>query len=323
MSTDLKIIFAGTPAFAAATLQALIASVHQVVAVYTQPDRPAGRGKKVRFGAVKEVAMQANIPVLQPLSFNHDECLRVERMQADMLLVSAYGILLPAPVLQIPGLMCINIHTSLLPRWRGAAPIQRAILAGDTQTGITIMQIAEALDAGPILHQLVCAIEAEDSGASLRHRLTQMAAQNIVGILERVKNNEFTAQPQAHAQASYAHKITKQEAIIDWRQSAQEIARKIRAFYAWPVAYTYLHDQRIRIWQAEPGESSLREKPGYILGAHKDGLEVATGEGILSVKSLQLPGKKVISARDFVNAHNVLPQCFSDAQAPVAACTQA
>lgn len=312
MSTGLKIIFAGTPEFAVPALQALLTSQHEVIAVYTQPDRPAGRGRKLRLSPIKEIALQAEIPVYQPNNLNADECKHLHELGADVMLVSAYGLLLPTAALRAPKLGCINIHASLLPKWRGAAPIQRAIIAGDKQTGITIMQMVEALDAGPILCQFTCTIGSTDTGSSLHDRLAQMSAREIDTSLQRLQRNEYTPRLQDTNQVSYANKLSKQEAKINWQESARDIERKIRAFNAWPVAYSYLLGQRIRIWEAVSNNASSQQKPGTVITASKEGIEVATGEDVLRLLSLQLSGGKIISAQDFVNAHDVLHQCFSD-----------
>lgn len=312
MPTDLKVIFAGTPEFAAATLQALITSQHKVIAVYTQPDRPAGRGRKARLSPVKEIALQAEIPVYQPDNLNADECKHLHGLGAGVMLVSAYGLMLPTAALRAPRLGCINIHASLLPKWRGAAPIQRAIIAGDKQTGITIMQMVEALDAGPILFQFTCSIGSTDTGSSLHNRLAQISAREIDTSLQRLQHNEYTPMLQDASQVSYANKLSKQEAKINWQESALDIERKIRAFNAWPVAYSYLLGQRIRIWEAVSNNVSSQQKPGTVITASKKGIEVATGEDNLRLTSLQLSGGTIISAQDFVNAHDVLHQCFSD-----------
>ena len=310
MSTGLNIIFAGTPNFSVSSLQSLLASHHQVIAVYTQPDRPAGRGQKVRLSPVKEVALQAEIPVYQPKYFDEDECKRIHAFGADIMLVSAYGSLLPAAVLAIPKLGCINIHASLLPKWRGATPIQHAIMAGDKQTGITIIQMVEELDAGPILYQSVCDITATDTGSSLCDRLAQMSARDINTVLQRLDNNKLMPTAQDVSKTSYANKLVKQAANINWQESALNIERKIRAFNASPVAYSYLHGLRTRIWEAELCDTQSSQKPGTVIAAGKEGIEVATGKGVLNLKLLQLSGGKAISARDFTNAHNVLYQRF-------------
>jgi len=305
MTKALKIIFAGTPDFAAVALGACLQSKHEVAAVFTQPDRPAGRGRKVSFGPVKQLAVDAGIEVFQPLHLEQEQFTQIKNLQADVMLVSAYGLLLPKAVLNIPKLGCINIHASLLPSWRGAAPIQRAIIADDKKTGISIMQMVEALDAGPVLQQFECEIQGSDTGSSLHDRLADMAAKKIIPVLENISQNNFVSKVQDETRVSYAKKITKQEANIDWQRSAAEIERMIRAFNSWPVAFTYLDQLRLRIWQAQVSNAHSDKLPGAIIASNKQELEVATGEGVISIKSLQLAGGKVISAQDFMNAHVV------------------
>jgi len=315
MSKALNIIFAGTPEFAASALQACIASKHNVVAVFTQPDRPAGRGRKIKFGPVKQLAIDADIPVYQPSKLTQEQVTQIENLQADVMLVSAYGLLLPKPVLDAPKYGCINIHASLLPRWRGAAPIQRAIIAGDEETGISIMQMVEGLDAGPVLKKFACQILDSDTGSSLHDRLANIAAAEIVSVLEGLQKNELVALPQDEAQVNYAKKLSKQEANINWQQSAQEIERKIRAFNAWPIAYTFWKQLRIRIWEAKVCSTSNDHPsdaiPGKVLSSDNQGLQVDTGDGVINLLALQLEGAKVISAKDFLNAHDVEGQIFT------------
>ena len=312
MSAGLKVVFAGTPGFAATALRALIASDHRVVGVYTQPDRPAGRGRTVRPGPVKEVALQEGIPVFQPRHFGEGECRRLDTLGADVMLVSAYGLLLPGAALDIPRLGCINIHASLLPRWRGAAPIQRAILAGDRRSGICIMRMVEELDAGPVLLRESCEIRAGDTAVSLHDRLAGMAAGKIAGVLEGLDEHGFEPEPQDPEYVTYAHKIEKSEADIDWRDSAVRIERKVRAFNDWPVACTWLGERRVRVWEARLASGDSEHDPGTILDTRAD-IEVATGDGVLGVAALQLPGGKCIPARDFTNAHDLRGECFSRA----------
>ena len=309
MSKDLNIIFAGTPEFAAAALQACIVSSHNVVAVYCQPDRPAGRGQKIQYGPVKKLALDAGISVFQPSRLEQQQFTDLKNLNADVMLVSAYGLLLPKQVLAIPKLGCINIHASLLPKWRGAAPIQRAIIAGDDQSGISIMQMVEELDAGPVLKSFACDVLANDTGSSLHDRLADMAAHEIIAVLENLQT--LNAIEQDQTQVSYAHKLTKQEANINWQESAIEIERKIRAFNAWPVAYTYLEQQRLRIWQAEVCAAEENKTPGKIITTTKQGIKVATGNGAINLVSVQLAGGKVIHAQDFINAHNLQGKHFS------------
>ncbi len=310
MSKALNIIFAGTPDFAASALQACIESKHHVCAVFTQPDRPAGRGRKINFGPVKQLAVDADVSVFQPQHLDSEQQKQIKALHADVMLVSAYGLLLPPEVLSIPKYGCINIHASLLPKWRGAAPIQRSIIAGDKKTGISIMQMEQGLDTGPILQQFECEISAMDTGASLHDRLASISASEIIEVLENVQAGKLKEHAQDESQASYANKITKLEANIDWQQSVEEIDRKIRAFNSWPVAYTYFGQQRLRIWQAEVCATESDMQPGTILNS-KQNIEVATGNGVIRLISIQLSGGNVISAQDFLNAHNINARSFT------------
>lgn len=312
MSKALKIIFAGTPDFAAASLRACIESKHQVRAVFTQPDRPAGRGRKIKLGPVKQLATDVGIPVFQPQRLEQEQFTQIENLQADVMLVSAYGLLLPKQVLHIPKLGCVNIHASLLPKWRGAAPIQRAIITGEQKTGISIMQMVEGLDAGPVLQQFVCNIETTDTGPSLHDRLAKISAKEIVAVLENLQIGKLTAHPQSESDVTYAKKINKQEAIINWQQSAIDIERMIRAFNNWPVAYTYLGSQRVRIWQAQVSDTYSDKPPGTILNNNNKSIAVVTGKGVLKLIAIQLEGGKVISAQDFINAHEISGHRFTD-----------
>ena len=310
MSNALNIIFAGTPDFAASALQACIESKHQVIAVFTQPDRPAGRGRKIKYGPVKQLAIDANIPVFQPQRLEQAQQTQLENLNADVMLVSAYGLLLPKAVLSIPKYGCINIHASLLPKWRGAAPIQRAISAGDQRTGISIIQMEEGLDSGPVLQQFECEIQVNDTASSLHDRLADVSAVEIIQVLENIQEGKLVPQAQDESQASYAKKITKLEANINWQQSAKEIERKIRAFNPWPVAYTYFGQQRLRVWQAGVSDKNITELPGSIL-INKQTFGVATGEGVINLILIQLPGGKIIHAQDFLNSHDVRGRKFS------------
>ena len=310
MSSALNIVFAGTPEFAATTLQALLQSEHRILAVYTQPDRPAGRGRKVRPGPVKALALDAGLVVHQPERFDATECAQLAGLGADVMLVFAYGLLLPVQALGAPGLGCINIHTSLLPRWRGAAPIQHALLAGDPASGISFMRMVEALDAGPVLHQKRCRIRTRETAASLRARLVQLACAELESVLGGLACGELSAEPQNPGEVCLAPKIHKNEACIDWQESATRIERKVRAFNDWPVAYSFLEEQRVRVWEAHPLARKVDEPPGAVLETRK-GIEVATGEGVLGIDRLQLPGGRPLSARDFINAHDLRGQCFS------------
>lgn len=304
---ELKIIFAGTPEFSLPPLRALLQSEHQVVAVYTQPDRPAGRGRRLMPGPVKQLALENSLQVFQPSTFKHTEHLvQLESLGADLIVVVAYGLILPARVLRIPRLGCINIHASLLPRWRGAAPIQRAIQAGDTQTGVTIMRMDAGLDTGPILLSKRCSVSHEDNGASLHDRLSLLGAEALMEAMPGVADGSLAEQPQDENKACYAQKLDKAEASIDWTRPAIEIDRLIRAFNPWPVAQTELDAKPLRIWrcsvQPDIGGST---PPGSVVAADQRGIDVVTGEGVLRIHQLQPPGKRVMTAADFLNARSM------------------
>ena len=300
----LKIIFAGTPDFAASALLALIKSEHEVVAVYTQPDRPAGRGRKLRASPVKEVALENNIPVLQPEKLKDPETHDVLRaFNADVMIVAAYGLILPQVVLDIPRLGCLNIHASLLPRWRGAAPIQRAIAAGDKESGITIMQMNAGLDTGDILLLSSCPINDSDNGGDLHDRLAEMGAKTILEVLKDLDSDKIKPIKQDDALAIYAHKLDKKEAIINWQDSAKNIERLIRAFNPWPVAFTYINDKTLRIWQAQALSDNSELEAGTIISTNKKGLDISCGEGTLRLLKLQPSGSKAMDVASFMNGH--------------------
>ena len=303
---SLRIIFAGTPDFAAISLSALLESEHQVVAVYTQPDRPAGRGRKLRASPVKEVALENGIPVFQPDNLKDAKAQDVLRsFDADVMVVAAYGLILPQRVLDIPPLGCLNIHASLLPRWRGAAPIQRAIAAGDKESGITIMQMNAGLDTGDILQLSPCPINDEESGGSLHDRLAESGAKAILETLHNLGSDKIKPLKQDDVLATYAHKLDKKEAQINWQTSATEIERLIRAFNPWPVAFTQLDDKTLRIWQAQAlsSESYTDIKPGTIISCDKKGIDVSCGEGMLRIQQLQPSGSKAMDVAAFMNGH--------------------
>lgn len=306
--SSLRIIFAGTPDFAASALSALIKSEHKVVAVYTQPDRPAGRGRKLRASPVKDVALQHDIPVLQPENLKETEAQDELRIfNADVMVVAAYGLILPQVVLDIPRLGCLNIHASLLPRWRGAAPIQRAIAAGDKESGITIMQMNAGLDTGDILQLVSCPISNDDNGGSLHDRLAEMGANAILKTLSELDSDKIQPMQQDDSLATYAHKLDKKEAQINWQHSAIEIERLIRAFNPWPVAFTIFNEKTFRILQAQvlPASSNLQPdiKPGTIISSDKKGLDVSCGEGILRLLIIQPAGSKAMDVAAFMNGH--------------------
>ncbi len=284
----------------------MLGSEYQVVTVYAQPDRPAGRGRKVVFGPVKQLALQHGIPVRQPKSLKDGtEQAALAALRADLMVVAAYGLLLPQSVLDAPRLGCINIHASLLPRWRGAAPIQRAILAGDAESGITIMQMEAGLDTGPMLHKLKCPIHSDDTGGTLHDRLAGLGARALLEVLPGLAGGTLTAQPQDDALACYARKLEKQESCIDWQQAAEQIDRQIRAFNPWPIAQTDYQGKAMRVWESQVLTDGTNASPGTIVAAGKTGIEVATGRGRLRILRLQMPGKRAMAAVDFLNAHRV------------------
>lgn len=310
----MKIIFAGTPEFAAVALEAIVNSSHRVIAVYTQPDRPAGRGLKLKLSAVKELAMQYQIPVYQPASLNSSyEEDNMTHLNADIMVVAAYSKLLPAKILHIPRLGCINIHPSLLPRWRGAAPIQRTVWAGDTISGVTIMQMDQGLDTGPILLQRRYVLDPEENSQTLHDQLAKLGAETLIETLNLLEKGNVESRPQNSESVSYAEKISKEEALIDWYQAAIELERCVRAFNPWPIAYTSWRSENLRIWQAKALAHDHNADPRTLLAASPKGIDIATGSGVLRLLKLQLPGAKVISASDFYNAHHselVLGQHF-------------
>ena len=303
MSKPLNVIFAGTPDFAAMSLDALIASKHQLVAVYTQPDRESGRGKKVTMSPVKELALKHDIPVEQPINFKSADVKEaLAKYNADIMIVAAYGLLLPQSVLDTPKFGCINVHASLLPRWRGAAPIQRAIEAGDSETGITIMQMEKGLDTGAIISQASTSITDNDTGATLHDKLATLGAELLIQTLDRMASEQINAETQDDALATYAHKLTKKEAFIDWSKDASSIERTIRAFNSWPVAQSSIDHKTVRIWQAQVIDSPSNESAGTIVQADKDGLVVACGHNQLLLTEIQLPGSRRMSVKDLLNA---------------------
>lgn len=305
----LRIVFAGTPDFAASALQRLLTEKFAVVAVYTQPDRPAGRGRKLKPSPVKQLALDADIPLQQPKSLKDatQQTLLAE-YHADVMIVAAYGLLLPEIILQTPRLGCLNIHASLLPRWRGAAPIQRAILAGDTQSGVTIMQMDKGLDTGAMLLRKPCDITANETGGSLHDKLAALGADAIIEILQALQQSQLDATPQDESLACYAKKLDKQEAWIDWRQPAQDIERKIRAFNPWPVAQTRLADKTLRIWSASLIEQVSDAAPGTITAVTNDAICVSCGTQQLQIHSVQLAGGKTLSISALRNGHPHLLQ---------------
>ncbi|MDF2182499.1 methionyl-tRNA formyltransferase [Neptuniibacter sp. CAU 1671] len=302
MSEPLKIVFAGTPDFAASSLQALLDSRHEVIGVYTQPERPAGRGRTLTASPVKQLALQHSIPVYQPQTLKQPEDQQtLAALKPDLMVVVAYGLLLPQAVLDIPRLGCINVHASLLPRWRGAAPIHRAMLAGDSETGVTIMQMDAGLDTGAMLYKTHCPINPDETSGQLHDKLAQQGAEALVSCLDLIQQGTVVAEVQNDAEACYAEKLSKQEGQLNWSSSAAELDRKIRGLCPWPVAFFQYQEQTIRVWQAQP-LTDQTGIPGKILAADKSGIVVACGEGALRLQQLQLPGKKPMAVADILNA---------------------
>lgn len=298
----MRLVFAGTPDFAASALSALLQAGHKIVGVYSQPDRPAGRGRKLSPGPVKQVALDAGIPVFQPASLRTEETqAELVALNADVMVVAAYGLILPEAVLALPRHGCLNIHASLLPRWRGAAPIQRAIAAGDDKTGITIMQMDAGLDTGAMLLQVATPITATDTGGSVHDRLAAMGGEAIVDALKQLAAGTLAAEAQNNDEACYAHKLSKEEGRIDWNRPASDIDRQIRAFNTWPGSYTDLDKQRIRLHEVAVIPLSDDVKPGTIVRRDRDGIDVKCGEGGLRIVQLQLPGSRVQTVNDLIN----------------------
>ncbi|MBT1451605.1 methionyl-tRNA formyltransferase [Glaciecola sp. XM2] len=306
----MRIIFAGTPDFAAAHLQALLSvnpSQFEIIAVYTQPDRPAGRGKKLTPSAVKTLALEHNLPVEQPQSLKTKDAQAVlDSYQGDIMVVVAYGLILPKAVLDTPRLGCINVHGSLLPKWRGAAPIQRAVWAGDMHTGVSIMQMDEGLDTGDVLLEKTLAIEPEDTSASVYQKLAQLGPLALVETLEQFDN--LTAKPQMDDDATYAHKLSKAEAKCDWQLSAAQLERNVRAFNPWPVAWFEHHNAPVKIWRAQAILNNHDCALGSVIKYDQQGLDIAVKDGILRLKQLQLAGKKPQAITELINGK---PDLFS------------
>jgi methionyl-tRNA formyltransferase len=297
----LNIIFAGTPEFAAKHLEYLIANNYNIVACYTQPDRPAGRGKKLQPSAVKQVALEHNIPVCQPPSLKTEEALtELASWNPDLMIVVAYGLLLPKAALETPTHGCINVHGSLLPKWRGAAPIQRSVLAGDAETGVTIMQMDIGLDTGDMLLIEKCDITSEDTSGSIYEKLQLIGPQALVKTVDKIAASDITPIKQDDELATYAHKLTKQEALIDWTLSAIEVERNIRGYQPWPVAYTSFEGNTVKVWQAQVVVAE-NKSAGEIITADKTGITVATSNGAIKITQLQPQGKKPMSVADFIN----------------------
>lgn len=303
MSKTLRIIFAGTPDFAARHLDALLSSGHKVVGVFTQPDRPAGRGKKLMPSPVKVLAEEHGLPIFQPASLRPQENQQlVADLNADVMVVVAYGLILPKAVLDMPRQGCVNVHGSLLPRWRGAAPIQRSLWAGDAETGVTIMKMDVGLDTGDMLFKLACPITNEDTSATLYDKLADLGPQGLIETLQQLADNTATPEVQDEALVTYAEKLSKEEAQLDWSLSAAQLERCIRAFNPWPMSWMMIDDQPVKVWKASVIDGDTSEEPGTIIEASKQGIQVATAKGILNLESLQPAGKKAMSAQDLLNS---------------------
>ncbi|MDD4911704.1 MAG: methionyl-tRNA formyltransferase [Sideroxydans sp.] len=297
----MKIIFAGTPSFAASALEALVKE-HSVVAVLSQPDRPAGRGLQLTASPVKQLALQQGIPVLQPSTLKSPEIQRdLAEYHADVMVVAAYGLILPQAVLDMPKHGCLNIHASLLPRWRGAAPIQRAILAGDIETGITTMQMDAGLDTGDMLQKHVCAISASDTAETLHDKLAVLGAQAILDTLQKLEAKQLQRQSQNNELATYAAKLSKQESLINWSLSAEQLDRAVRGYFPFPIANTTLMGTPIKVLRACVGPtSSTSVTAGTVIGIDKENIWVACGEGSLGLMVLQKPGGKALPINQFL-----------------------
>jgi methionyl-tRNA formyltransferase len=314
---SLRLGFAGTPAFAVPGLDALSRSQHRVVAVFTKADRASGRGQKLHSSPVKMRALELGIPVHQPASFKDSAAsTMLEELELDALVVVAYGLILPRAALLAPSLGCFNIHASLLPRWRGAAPIQRAILAGDRITGISIMRMEEKLDTGPVLAARTIEIDPADTGGTLHDRLALLGGELVRLTLDELAAGRAVETPQPADGVTYADKIIKAEALIDWRENAVQVLRKVRAFAPAPVAETRWNGGQLRIWQARAAAGSVSggaagAAPGTVVAASADGIGVVCGQGILTIERLQLAGRKPVSAAEFVRAESLAGARFA------------
>lgn len=301
--SGLSIVFAGTPEFGLPCLEALFHSTHQIKAIYTQPDRPAGRGRKLQASAVKKWALTKELPVYQPLNFKSPEAIaELAALKPDLMVVIAYGLILPKAVLDIPRLGCINVHASLLPRWRGASPIQHAILYGDSVSGVTIMHMDVGLDTGAMLSKVECPIMPTDTAGSLHDKLAQISAQPLLATIDALAANKAHSETQNNELATYAGKINKEDARINWQDDALDIDRKVRAFNPWPIAYTLLEEEILRIHQAQPMDFESDKTPGTVLSIDRKGMLVATGSKVLLVEKIQFPGGKAISMADWLNS---------------------
>lgn len=303
----MKLIFAGTPEFALPSLRALLSSTHKICAVYTQPDRPAGRGRKLLMSPVKKLALESKLSVYQPLSLKDPkEQKKLATFHADLMIVVAYGLILPSAVLSIPRFGCINVHASLLPRWRGAAPIQRAILEGDRETGVTIMQMDEGLDTGEMIKKFSCTIEPNDTNQTLQDRLADLGARALLESLSLIESGSYRSEPQNEKDSTYAKKINKSEAEIDWEKPAVYLDRMVRAFHPKPIARVVLGKSILRVCKAEVLDETTSEKPGLILKADREGIDVATKKGVLRLLEVQWPGGRCLPISSFIHGKSEL-----------------
>ncbi len=301
----MRIVFAGTPDFAQSHLAALLKAKHNIVAVYTQPDRPAGRGKKLNASPVKKLALEKDIPVFQPENFKLEEDIQQLRdLKPDLFIVVAYGLLLPQAVLDIPTKACINSHASLLPRWRGAAPIQRAIESGDAASGVTVMQMELGLDTGPMLHKLETPINSDDTGGTLHDRLAVIGSQAILEVVAKYAAGPVFGEVQDDSLSCYARKLSKKEALIDWKIPATQVVQKIRAFNPFPTCYTFLGNDRIKVLSAQVNPMSHQTLPGTIIAVNETGVTIACQQHAVTLKQVQLPNKKPMMVCDLLNGNH-------------------
>lgn len=309
MYNSLKIIFAGTSHFSAYHLNALIHSNYNIIGVFTQPDSVSGRGKKLKFSPVKQLAIKYRLPIYQPISLYEEKwCTKIAMLNADIIIVVAYGLIFPEIILKIPSFGCINIHSSLLPRWRGAAPIQRTLLAGDKQTGITIIQMDSGIDTGVILYQEICDISPNDTSLSMCNKLAQIGSNALLIVLKQIITSNINIIPQHDTkQFTYAKKLTKKEGLINWHLPAVYIERCIRAFNPWPSSFFSFNGKYIKVWSSyvktQHTSLSISSIPGTILLVETYGIHIITGDGVLVLTSLQLPGKKITSISSLMNSH--------------------
>ncbi|MEM7282832.1 MAG: methionyl-tRNA formyltransferase [Pseudomonadota bacterium] len=306
-----KIVFAGTPDFAVPSLQALVDAQYDVVGVYSQPDRPAGRGRKLRLSPVKQRALELGLEIFQPLSLRSPESqATLSLLQPDLMVVAAYGLILPQAVLDLPTYGCINVHASLLPRWRGAAPVQRAILAGDEDTGVTIMQMDAGLDTGLMLRKTATNIGPQETAGEVTHRLSELGAKSLIIEIESILSGHSKGLEQCESEATYAAKIDKKEALLDFQKPVALLDRQVRGFNPWPTAYSFLGPDRVKIWEARARQSSVELMPGC-LRVQEDGLFVAAADGELEILTLQPSGSRQMPATAFLNARDVQGLSFS------------